>query len=476
MTAPGIDFSRAARQERHRAARANQARGILLATVAYIGVLHWTYRDLVAPNYAYMGMAKRSLNWPAYLVAVACVLGAALILPRSIRAVSDFVQLAVFVLVTAPSILVAQHAPTLSVVRATILALVLLLCTALIRAGVIQIRGRLERIAWRPLQVNSRPYWIAVGAGTGVIYVLLITTLHPEPTLRSFTDVYAVRAQYKAALASVPIMGYVVPLLYNVANPLWMTRGLMRGSVLSFLVGALGQVAIFTVTAHRAVVFSSIAVPLLWLAWHGRLLRPPRFVMLVSLGVALSVTVDLLTHSLRTTPVLVTRLIAIPGSLTSAYVAVFTDRPKGLFATVIPGIRNAYPEQPFLLVGKLFFHQDGNSANVNFFGDGFFNLGWAGMAIAATAVAVLLAVVDVSTRHLPMPAPILFFAAPTIALTNSSVFTTLLTHGALAVCVAALLLPGSALARDDESIWHRSGRRWRQFLAHRSADHQGLRT
>ena len=107
---------------------------------------------------------------------------------------------------------------------------------------------------------------------------------------------------------------------------------------------------------------------------------------------------------------------------------------------------------------------------VNFFGDGFMNLGYPGMLVEAVLAGLLLRIADESCRRVPLPVACSLFAIPLISLTNGGAFTAVLSFGFLAACMTAWLCPVSqlperapwstrVLAFMDEDLLNSSGTR-----------------
>ena len=153
--------------------------------------------------------------------------------------------------------------------------------------------------------------------------------------------------------------------------------------------------------------------------------------------------VDKIQGGLLYTEIFVDRLLLAPGYLTAAHVMVFQGKPKAEwgYSFMAPFVHYPYKDTPDFIVGRVFFGSAATSANANFFGDGYSNLGYPGMFIEALALVVILWLIDSAGRHLPLPVSALILLVPTLALVNSSVFTSLLTDGYLAAIVIMACLP-----------------------------------
>lgn len=414
-------------------------------TLFYAAVLHWTYSSIIAPNYAYSGLTYRPPNASDYgtmLVATAVV---AVLLPARIQRTSEFIQWMVFIIAGAPSMLLAQYSTTLSPDDATTLGMMVAITTLLIRVGA-SIR---PRSLIPEMHVPARFYWGLLVLMSLAAYVALIATTGLDIGYLSFSDVYAVRADYKAALAGVPLLGYILPTLYAVINPIFMARGIYGRGWANFAYGAVGQLIIYLTTGHKLAILSVPAMLGLALLFRRdpQSLSPVRLVLALAAIMGASTVVDRLRGGLTFTALFSTRLVAIPGALTAAYVMVFQDRPKMLFSSFLPGVDSPYTTSPFHMVGEIFFRDAGNNANVNLFGDGYLNYGYVGMLIEGLALVVLLWMADDVTTGLSLPISAMVFALPAMALTNGGVFTSILTYGFGAALVLCAAMPRQRVGR-----------------------------
>jgi hypothetical protein len=144
-----------------------------------------------------------------------------------------------------------------------------------------------------------------------------------------------------------------------------------------------------------------------------------------------------------------------------------------------------YPHQqtPDFIVGSVFLGSPETSANANLFADGFSNFGYPGMFIEAVILIGLLWLVDSCARHLPLAVTSLILLVPTVALVNSSIFTSFLTNGfAYAVVVMACLpstgwerdRPATALPDSDKLSQYQSGLPADTLRKSKTTEHRSL--
>jgi len=78
--------------------------------------------------------------------------------------------------------------------------------------------------------------------------------------------------------------------------------------------------------------------------------------------------------------------------------------------------------------------------NVGYLGDAFANFGFMGMFLFSMILGVFLRIVDSISRHLPANLIAAIIAVPAMALANSALFTSLLTHGFILSLIMIWLL------------------------------------
>lgn len=451
---------------RHRAPSVStHAWVVASAALAYVAVLHLIYQHSIAPSFSYLRYAYRTPDPGAYAVAIALVVALAVILPRRISQPSHFIAWLLFIAAVAPSIVVPQFADALSTDRALQVAIWVAACFLPVAAlgtrravrGVLPSRG-----------LRGSVFWPAVAAASALGYGYVLATVGLPTELPSLSDVYAVRDEFAAEEDAFGALVYLVPLLVNVLNPLLLIRGLTARRWTWLVAGVLGQVFIYSFTGYRSALLSPVAVLVAYLLFR-RSSRPPASVALAGI-VLLSVAMwamDWLTSSLDYTSLLVRRFLITPGLLTAAYVAVFSEIDKVHLSHSFLSSFSSYPyaEEPPLLVGAQFFGDPTTNANANLLADGFANFGFPGMLLECLVLVVLLWAVDDACQGIPVQLSALVFVMPTLALADSGIFTTMLTHGLVAAILACTLLPrttgrdGDPAATEQIPRPHRPDRR-----------------
>lgn len=421
----------------------------VVAVLAYSLALHWSYASVVSPHYAFTGLTYREPHMATYVCVLLAVLVCAVILPARIRRVSDFALWVIFLVTAAPSALLAQYTQTLPPGRSTALGLMVLATLVLIAFG----------LRWAPrsvvptFSVPPKLFYGALVLFACGMYATMLAVGVVNFTVLKFTEVHQVRVDYKEAFLTLPLMGYLGPALQAAVNPFFIAVGLHHRRWLLLTFGAMGQVFIYLASGQKVVLlFIGAALAVALLFRRGRPSASPVSLTWAFVAVtAISTAVDLAAKRVLLTPVFMYRMIMLPAALTAAYAWVFDDLFEKLhFSTVLPFLPTEYDEAvtPPVLVGQVFNNAENTNANVNFFGDGYMHLGYAGMLIEGAMMLLLLWLADEATRRLPLRVACILFLMPVIAVTNGSAFTAVLTLG----FGAALVLAFTAPATDEQGL------------------------
>lgn len=421
---------------------------ILGLVAAYSLVLHWVYEEVISPAFFYLGLRYRDPSTLPYILAFAMVALLAALLPIRLRVASDFVVWILFVMTAIPSVLIPQYADILSREESLILAFHVAACFSLVL--LLAHRGPnnlLPRLVIPPSLV-----WTGLALATAASYTYLLYTTGLALRFVSLTSVRELRFDYRDQVASTgPALGYVVRIQGNVLNPAIIALALSARRYWILALAAIGQLLIFSVTGYKLTILSVpaiLAVAVMLRA--GRRTSGAAILAGVLASTGLALLVDKLQGGLVYTEIFVDRLLLTPGVLTAAHVLVFQDIPKAHWghSFMAPFVDYAYPVTPSYLVGAEFTGSEATTANANFFADGYANLGYAGMYLEAVVLVAILWFINSCSLHLRLSTASLILLIPTLALVNSSVFTSILSNGFLAAFVVMLCLPAS----DDSPI------------------------
>lgn len=416
--------------------------GAAAVMVGYAWLLHDAYQNLIAPVFSYLGQTYRDPDPKATIISIVLTVLLAIALPATLRSVPDFILWTFYLIAVAPSILIAQYADILTPSRALwmswwVTGIFLLM---------IWLSGRAMPVFTMQLEVPPMLLSVVAVGFTVLFTGLLVVQAGASFEIVALDAVQDVRESYKAALVSIPFLGYAVQLQTAALNPIFMALGVVRRRYVVLAAGVLGQVLIYSVTGYKLTVLSPVFV--IALAWYLDRTKGRLTSVALTSAIAVSMVVSLLLDHLAGgrffVTIFINRLMAGPGVLTSAFFQVFEGRPKYHWAHSFlgPFLESPYELTPGYLVGRVFQGVD-SQANVNLFGDGYANLGLLGVGIEAAFLLVVLMFLNASARGIPLAitAPACLVAA--LGLANNSAFTSVLTGGFGGLILAFTLWPRS---------------------------------
>jgi len=241
--------------------------------------------------------------------------------------------------------------------------------------------------------------------------------------------VYVFRSEYLATASKV--MGYFMNWQAHVINVGVLLFGHCLGSVRFMLVAILMQVALFGMTGFKSFLFS---IPFALVI--ARLSRNRGFLLYAVVGASMLVVGGLLFFAITTDILLpslaIRRTLFVPAQLHFWYNEFFMNNPKIYLSNSIFRLFVKYPyNMPVTrVISWAFMGRDGGP-NVGLLGDAYANFGYAGMIVYTILLALFLRLIDSIASSLPRGYATAMIAMPAFCLTNSALFTTLMTHGFL---------------------------------------------
>lgn len=418
------------------------------SVIALSLALHYAYRTQISPTFSYQGLRYRPPDTWGLITSTLLAVVTANALPRRITKPSHFVLWVVFIVAALPAILITQYADILS--RDDSLLLAFNVSGTLIVARIVA-AGAPERLVPNLQGGLGRHFWLVVGVYSVLVYALLVAFVGVHFRFLSFTDVYDVRSEFGEATVGIPAIGYLLPLQYNVINPILILRGLYARRLPLLLIGAGGQALIYMTVGQKSVLLSTGAIFAFALLFRGKKpLSGARIMIATTLGTIGAIGIDKLTGSIMMTSLFVRRFLVVSGVLTAAYVAVFANKPKLDFSdSILPFLTDPYAGglDPTHIVGAAFVGNAGTAANVSLFGHGYLSFGYIGMYVEGIVLAIVLWLVDDASRGLPVKIAALVFLMPAISISSASIFTTMLTHGLLGAVILAAMMPRTGWER-----------------------------
>jgi hypothetical protein len=412
---------------------------VMAGGATYIVLLHLVYVHLIAPVYGYMGYTYES---PGFSILVISGLLAALPLlgiPVAIRRPSQVVYWVLYLIVYVPSMMI----PLYTLPNTTGLwQFVLVLAGCFILLGVVYAipTATLPRIRLEP-----KLFWTVVALMSLACYGLIFSRFGFQIRLVALTQVYDLRSAYREDLESNGrLVAYAMAWQANVLNPLVIGYGLSQRQIPLVMVGFIGQLALYSITGLKGVLFSTMLIVLINIAFG---LRGKRFGLAAIWGtssvIIVATLLDFIQNSTLFVSLFVRRLIVTSGLLTGFYFDFFSVNEKAKYAySFLGGLFDYhYEATPAFVIGAYYFGNPSTSANANVWADGFSNFGYAGVVVVTLLLGGLFWIYDSLMSDTGLRLSVLFLGIPSISLASSSLPVALLTHGIGLVLLLAFLMP-----------------------------------
>ncbi|MGG7306198.1 O-antigen polymerase [Curtobacterium sp. AB451] len=420
------------------------------AVAALAATMNWISAVLVAPLFSYLGYTYVGASPMVMLAAVLLTSAVALALPVRITRPSHVVLWALFVVCVAPTMLMGVSAGYLSAGTALLLSAAVGTAFVLVAAGIPRSATvgrstpsdvlRLGSLAIR----RSTLTWTVCAVYSLLTYGIMAATVGIHVRFLALDDIYDVRADYTADVGSGGTLGYLLTGQAYVVNPLLLARGIFRRRPSLIVLALVGQFLLYSSTGFKAVLFSFVAVLGMALLFRGRSTKGSAPFLVAPLAImVVSALADEAQGGITWTSVFTRRFMLAPGLLSSVYVDYFSQNPVAMYAYSFLDTWFDYPYDlaPPKRIADYLVPGSTGYANANLFADGFANFGWLGIGIAAFALWVWLRVVDRAAHGLPMRVAAMALVMPSIMLSNTSVFTAMLSHGLLFGTIILAICP-----------------------------------
>jgi len=408
---------------------------------------NFAYVNWVSPTWSYMGLTYKSPNFSLVFFGYVLALLICAVSPTKITRPSHVIYWFCVFAVYIPGLFIPLYMQLEN-------GFELLLLQLSLTGGMllIALSYRVPRFRVRPYPVDTRMFWLVftiiyLGANFALVY-----TFQGMMQLVSFNDVYSVRTPAKHLLEANPGVAYISQSLSTVLNPLLMGYGLAFRRRSLFIIGALGEVLLYSTAAVKLQIAAPVVVFLLYFSLKKDRGGWVSTVAMVFTGMFFILTTVVI--GIEPGPVFnlaflfLVRIFTIPGSEMGQYQHFFQTMPHTYLSHV--GVISRFMPNPYeLSMGEevsSFYGLSGKygltNANASFFAmDGIGGFGLPGILLMALLCALVFWIVDSCARdfELKFSAPVLTMVI--MSLTNVSLFTTLLGNGLIAWMLLFLLMP-----------------------------------
>ena len=228
--------------------------GFVVASASYTAALQFLYIALVAPIWSYAGYSFVQPNLEHWIGLTLLALIPAWWIPLQLERPSQWLYMYLYVAVYIPTCFVPLFTGHSIHVSPHAFAYLLTMLLGMI------ILGAIYRIPCTPLrrqEMSKLQYWLSISLLLLGAYGIMFAIFGRSLSLSALTmATEAVRDQrYNASedIVSIPLVGYCLNLPAWAINPILMAYGLWRRRPLIFLLGASGQLLLFSVNAVRGV-------------------------------------------------------------------------------------------------------------------------------------------------------------------------------------------------------------------------------
>jgi hypothetical protein len=260
-------------------------------------------------------------------------------------------------------------------------------------------------------------------------------------TRESFGD--AVQA-YGTALS------YIVSWSANVVGPLLIAIGLRRRQPALVALGPTLELVIYGISGFKSALFSGVLVAGLVILLSARPRPSAAWLAWITTSLVIGVALfDRLDGSIVATSIFVRRVLEVPALVTSRYFEFFSNHPTYnlAYSFLKTWFRPPSLLSPPEVIGSVYFGPS-TSANGGMWADGFANFGFVGVVAFSAILGCVFWLLDMVADRADLPITGSVAGGFGVILTNTGLFTTLVTHGlGIAIILFAVLPRSGARAR-----------------------------
>jgi hypothetical protein len=417
---------------------------LLLGVAAFVAAFNWAYVSWLSPIYGAEGFLFNEPRLSYLMQAVVFSVAPSLWMPIVLTKPSQIIYWILYLTAFIPSMFVPLYTafqPDYEVAK--------LLTAMLAGLALIGLGYRLPLMRRRPVPASPVVFWATLSFCAVLLLVWVLYTFKGRLQFVSFENVYEVRL---SATDVNQLAGYAIMWLTSAINPFLIAWGLTNRKKALVLIGAAGQIFLYTTTAAKGVILSAGLIPLFYLALLGKNaligLRiiwgtVALFCVLISINLVYGGEPGDIGH--WPSFLVFARIFGIPGMSTAVYHDFFTDHPLTYWSHV-KGINLliTYPyDRPVPMVVGLFM--SGNAelcANAHpWCQDGLAAWGLPGILVASLLCIPVFWMLDsaASGHELKFAATLVSFTAANIG--NESVFTVMFSGGLFLIIIILYFLP-----------------------------------
>ncbi|WP_189103020.1 hypothetical protein [Deinococcus knuensis] len=266
-----------------------------------------------------------------------------------------------------------------------------------------------------------------------ILLAIVVSEFGFSLQLISIFDVYDVRSEYKIDAAGAgKLIAYSVPYL-GVISSFMLGYGYIYRFTPFIMLGAISLFYIFGFTGQKSTLFSiTLVLGIIFIYRKSISSIGIRLINYSAVATILAFAIDSFAQQAVLTSIFTRRVLITPGLLTIYYFDFFSKNDPVLLSHSFLSSLSNYPYdlRPPFLIGRDYFNSSSMSANANFLADGYSNFRYFGMLLFSIVLGFILRFIETYSNISERKVVILCgIALPVFALTNSALFTSILTHG-----------------------------------------------
>jgi hypothetical protein len=414
---------------------------IVLTALFYMAALYFSYHFYLSPKWGYFGFSYQPWTLDDAIFAVGMTVWSGLLIPTGLNYASSLIVTLLYIVVYIPAVIVMLSLDVngIEVYGEILIALGIgfgMICLGA-RSPAIFSWPRI-RISWMSIVISMLIAWAAC---------LLILFYYYGSSMKfvGMDEIYIQR--FASREISAPGLGYVRSFFINVFCTFFMAYGLISRYWYWFILGAIGCLLMYMITAEKSMfIFPFAFLGLNFILRQDSVVYKQTWFTLGLFGcvvVLCTVMYDQGASWGWLATLFVFRVLAIPGLMLPMYYDLFSaegftwwSHVKGI-SQFVPAPENFVndPTWPFLglIVGERMFGKAGVNGNANLWaGDGIAAAGAFGIVAISLLLAVWLHTINESTRQWNKNFTILALFPYTLSLMNGHFFTGLLSFGGFA--------------------------------------------
>lgn len=401
------------------------------------------YRDAVSPAFAYMGFVYFPPAAQLVMLALLVSVVQAVLLPTTMRMPSDLFAWLFYLLVVVPSLVL----PLVSAAQMPLLLYLVMVLTMTVALLLLTYFPHLPIYVSSRLSLSAQSFWkLAMGLLACCTVLLLLeyrAGLGRLLSLSSYQDIYRLRFSFREQGHAVSALApYLLLWSSKVLIPLLFAWSVMRRHWLLALSAVVLQVLMFSISGHKSFLLSLVLVGgVLWL-WPRRYSGVLLLYAILGMVLLSGLLFYWLDSSLLVNAV-TRRMLMVPGMLSGFYFEYFHNHGLALYAqNFLSGWTDSvYTRPPAFEIGYRYFGREETSSNAHFWADAFANMGYFAVIVVTLIMAVLLTLINALARSRDHMLVLALFIVPFWTLMESSLNTTLISHGMLLAVLLAFAVP-----------------------------------